>query len=329
MLKLSYKNINKKLYEDYLNYLLYKYFDINLNNTIINNNSFLNFACFYPLPTSCEISSYKNDDEIINNNNVYEFVGKSSNHRIMFGNRLLPYSNTDPIPFTFPIRISDNTIELFNTNCFYYEVTICERIRDPWMNETLSIGFGSITTPIRCNPGWISDTVGYHLDDGSIQYNQIINKNNGPICNIGDTVGAGIVYVAENMYKFFFTFNGSIISNEYLNNNIIIKSAITTIVGYDHSCKIKINFGNDIFKFNIKNYCNTNFVISQNNEFINNHQFINKINTLEHVKKKIRNNTLFHFSENTSTSILAPSFSFSENPTLNNIILSIIANNDL
>ena len=126
MLKLSDKNVSIKMYENYLKYLLKKYFNTNLSNKIIDNNSFLNFSCFYPLPNSLEIRYYKGEDEIIKENNTYKFIGDSSNSRILFGNRLLPNPSTDPIPFTFPIKTKIDTIELINTNCFYYEVTICE-----------------------------------------------------------------------------------------------------------------------------------------------------------------------------------------------------------
>jgi hypothetical protein len=336
MLKLSDKNVSKKMYEDYLKYLLEKYFNINLSNNIIDNNSFLNFSCFYPLPNLLDINYYKDDDEVIEENNIYKFTGEFSNIRILFGNRLLPNPNTDPIPFTFPIKTNINTIELINTNCFYYEVTICERIRDYYDNETISIGYGSITTPIRCNPGWVTDTVGYHLNDGSIQCNQIIIKNSGPICNIGDTVGAIIVYVSINNYQIFFTFNGSIIINKNFNNNIFIKSQIVPIIGYNHSCKIKVNFGNEVFKFNIKNFYNTNFIISQNNKFINDHNFINNIKTETIVKNKItnKNNTKKkHFFTLDQNAIFTPVFSFSnsniETNALQNILLNIVQNNNL
>jgi len=335
MLKLTDKNVNIKIYEDYLLYLLNKYF--NINNNIINNNPFLHFSCFYPLPNSLEITYYKQDDEITNNNNIYEFIGNSSINRILFGNRLLPNTSTDPIPFTFPIKISDNIIELFNTNCFYYEVTIDEQTKESWENESISVGYGSITTPLRCNPGWFNESIGYNLIDGSIQFNQIINKNSGPICNIGDTIGAGILYIDINTFKFFFTFNGKIIHNEYLkNNNIIIKSHITTIIGYNHSCKIKVNFGNDIFKFNIKEFCNTNFIISQNNNFINNHNFINIIDTNKIIQNKIKNkdlSTAINFTElNIQNTILSPLFSFTNNNNNNefdNLILTIFTQNNL
>ena len=335
MLKLSDKNVNKNIYENYLKYLLEKYCNVNLNDNIIDNNPFLNFSCFYPLPNSLEVSDYQDADKINQDNNIYEFVGTPLNNRILFANRLLPHYITDPIPFTFPLKINKNTIELINTNCFYYEITIDKRIRDYWENETLSIGYGSITTPMNCNPGWISDTIGYHMDEGSLQYNQNVVKDYGPKCNIGDTIGSILVYIKPNYYKVFFTFNGSLIVNNNFDNNIIIKSHITPIIGYDYSCKIKVNFGNDIFKFDIKTFYNSNFVISQNNKFIDNHTFINKINTIDIIKKKIKNKKLkinteiFTFNHN---SMFTPLFSFTqgtpENNTLENLVLNMITQNN-
>lgn len=322
MLKLSDKNVNKKMYEDYLKYLLEKYY--NINDNIINNNPFLHFSCFYPLPNSLEISFYENEDKIIQENNIYEFIGIPSNNRILFANRLLPNSNTDPIPFTLPIKINQNTVELINSNCFYYEITINQRMRESWDNEIISIGYGSITTPIRCNPGWIPDTIGYYLNNGSIQYNQIVIKECGPICKIGDTLGAILVYISPNNYKVFFTFNGSLIINENYNNDISIKSHIVPIIGYNHSCKIKVNFGNEIFKFDIKKFCNSNFIISQNNNFIDNHNFIDNINTENIIKNKIKKSS--QKPQIITFPILSPLFSFSENITDTSIIENIISN---
>lgn len=334
MLKLSDRNVSKKMYENYLKYLLQKYFNTNLSDNIINNNPFLNFSCFYPLPNLLEINYYKEEDEIIKDNNVYTFIGKSSINRILFGNNLLPNPNTDPIPFTVPLKININTIELINTNCFYYEVTICERIRESWFDETISIGYGSITTPIRCNPGWIPETIGYNLIDGSIQYSQVIIKNSAPICNIGDTVGALIIYTSPNYYQVFFTFNGSIIINNNFDNNILIKSQIVPIIGYDHSCKIKVNFGDEVFKFDFKKFSTSNFIMSQNNKFINNHHFINKIKTELIIKNKIINKNnikkknLLTFNLNDNNILFSPEFSFTNTTNTTNIsenvILSII-----
>lgn len=329
MLKLSDKNVNKKMYKDYLQYLLEKYSHINCN--IINNNPYLHFSCFFPLPYSLEINHYDDNDKTLKHGDIYEFIGIQSNHRIFFANRLLPNPYSDPIPFTMPIKINSDTVELINSNCFYYEITIDERIRDPWQNETISIGYGSIITPIKCNPGWVPDTIGYHLDDGSMQHNQIIIKKYGPICKIGDTIGAILVYISLNNYKVFFTFNGSLIVNNIFHNNFNIKLPIVPIIGYNHSCKIKVNFGNEIFKFDIKNFCNSNFIISQNNQFINDHAFINKINTDTIIQKKIKNNT---FSPNNDVSIFTPSFSiFNDNilmpVQIENAILNIIADNNI
>lgn len=335
MLKLSDRNINNKMYEDYLKYLLEKYY--NINDNIINNNPFLHFSCFYPLPNSLEVSFYEDEDKIIEENNIYEFAGSPSNNRILFANRLLPNPMNDPIPFTLPIKINENTTELINCNCFYYEITICQRVRDPWENETISLGYGSITTPLRCNPGWISDTIGYHLDDGTVQYNQVIIKDYGPTCNIGDTFGAILVYISPSNYKIFFTFNGSLIVNDKFHNNIYIKLQLIPIIGYDHSCKIKVNFGNEIFKFDIKKFSNSNFMISQNNKFIDNHNFINKINTKNIIKRKIKNKiptptpNLFTFNNQ----IFTPIFSFLGNVTdpetsaTENAILNIITQNNI
>lgn len=286
MLYLSNNKVNKEIYIEYLKYLLRLFF-FNINYEIITNNPYVAYKSFYPLPTHLITDEYITDNKIVvsvENDNIYSFYGKSNKNRILFGNRKLPHYSHYPIPFTFPLIINKH-IELVNSNVYYYELTIMENIREPWVNETISIGYGSVNLPINTNPGWNTDSFGYHLDDGSFQYNQVVYKNIGPICNKDDVIGAGIIYISKNIYKPFFTFNGTLIEINCI-KNINIKYDIVPIIGYDHSNKIKLNFSQEEFKFNIKNYLHSNRILSNENFFIKSEYNMNNINTKQIIIKK-------------------------------------------
>ena len=220
---------------------------------------------FHPLPTIFITKDYINDNLIIEEpDNILVFKGKEKKNRIIFGNRNLSEYGSNPIPFTFPIKIKDK-YELLNSNLFYYEIEILERHRKPWKEETIGIGFGNINLYYITNPGWKNDSFGYHLDDGSLHINGKCIKNFGPIYNQGDVFGAGIIFLSKNLCKPFFTINGYLINNSI--EEIEINYPITPILGFDSSFKIKYNFGKSEFLFDIKSMITPNIVISNNNIF--------------------------------------------------------------
>jgi len=328
MLHLSNYKINKEIFMEYLKFLLKSYF-FSFDYKIIANNEYVAYKSFYPLPTELITDEYTIDNKIIQNvanKNIYSFYGTPNKNRLLFANRKLPKCDHYPIPFTFPIIIN-NQMELVNSNVYYYELTIMENIREPWLNETISIGYGSINLPIHTNPGWNNDSFGYHLDDGSFQYNQIIYKNFAPTCNIGDTVGAGIIYISKNMYKPFFTYNGSLIEIDFI-NSICIKNDIVPIVGYDHSNKIKLNFSQEEFKFDIKNYLYNNKIISSENMFIKSEYNMKNIETKDIILKKLQkiqtlNIPIFSIVNN-ATNLNFPITLQNDTTQLSEFIMSII-----
>jgi hypothetical protein len=290
MSNLTNYQINKHIYKQYLEYLL-KYFFFNLKYEIIIDNPYVAYNLFYPLPTELIIDNYSIENRVIqniDNNNIYSFYGTINKNRILFGNRKLPKCDKYPIPFTFPVVIN-NQIELLNSNVYYFELTILENIRDPWLEESISIGYGSLNLPINTNPGWNNESFGYHLDDGSFQCDQIFYKNVGPKYNQNDVFGAGIIFLSKNYYRPFFTFNGTLINLEFF-NNLYIEYDIVPIVGYDHSNRIKLNFGQEEFKFDIKNYLHNNKVISNENNFIKSEYNMTNIITKNLIMIKSQNN---------------------------------------
>ena len=251
---------NKKLIELCLLYL----FNIFFYETkiLIYNNHYITFKSFVPLPI--DFISDNIIDIKIDNDSIYLNTDVKNKNRIIIANRILPYFTENPIPFSFPINIKDK-YEIINSNIFYYEITISEQIKQLWNNETIIIGYGSVYANKKSNPGWENNTFGYHLDDGSYQYNGHIIKNFGPICKFGDIIGAGIIYLSETTYQPFFTVNG-ILLNKII-PKIIITQKIVPMLGFDYAHIIKYNFGKKEFKFNIKNHLYGREIISLKNIF--------------------------------------------------------------
>lgn len=314
MLHLSNYKVNKSLYEQYIKYLIDEFYNFNKEYNIIFNNLYVSYKSFYPLPTSLFTENYKLDNKICKIDNTYYLEGSQNTNRILFADRYLPNSNYDPIPFTFPVIIN-NQIELLNSNVYYYEVTILENMREHWSNETISIGYGTTEIPLNTNPGWDADSFGYHLDDDTFQYNKILFKNREPYYKVNDTFGAGIIYINHNTYKPFFTYNGSLMILNQI-DNIIVSNRLVPIIGFDHSNKIKVNFSNEEFKFKIKDYLYNNKIISSKNTFLINNNNKNNISTESIIKHKLL----------TQPDTLIPFFSFTNNQQITNIIMELINN---
>ena len=318
--------MNKKLFEEYIKYLLDTFFNFNNKHNIIIKNYYLTYKCFYPLPTKLVTNGYLLNNKVTADDNVYCFDGTPKLNRVLFGNRLLPSHDKDPIPFTFPIINKDNEIELLNSNVYYYELEILESTRESWDNETISIGFSTINMAINSNPGWYPESFGFHLDDGTFQYNQVMLKNIAPVCSKGDIVGIGIIYLEKNIYEPFVTFNGSLVKLNHL-ITINIKNNLVPIVGYDHSHKIKLNFGNEKFIFDISNYLHNNTVISCENKFIKMEYKIDKISTEYIISRKLVNIPI-----NMTNVLNIPMFSFTDpnqEDNLSNILFTILNNHSL
>lgn len=290
---------NKNLTEKYLKYLIYTYYGY---DKIIINNAYFSLLNFYILPTKFIVKDYKNENLIVEeNNNILVYKGQENINLTIFADRNLPNNIIHPIPFTFPFINNNNEIELFNSNIFYYEITILEQNRVSWSTETIAIGYGNIEINVNSIPGWKNDTFGYHLDDGSFQKNGNYYKNYGPIGKQGDIFGAGIIFINNNLYKSFFTINGYLIQDDI--EPFEIKYDITPIIGYSHSHKIKYNFGKDKFNFNLSEFISSNKIISNYNVLFNDK--IDFYDNSDKIKQKFNflNNTHFFTFVNTNQNL--------------------------
>jgi hypothetical protein len=280
-----------------LNYLfeLFSYNCDTFLKPIICNNPLSAIKSFIPLPSRFLLSElYSNSDKILKFNNEYQFHG-TPGHRILFSDKILPIKKLKsnikfPIPFTFPVHSNEN-IEILQSNIYYYEVTILDKINQSnthFESPCVSIGFGLNTTPFNSHVGWYCDSIGYHSDDGTMRQNntnntaKIISK---PWAN-NDVAGAGMIWITESMVKFFFTLNGKLIwiSNEPYE----IKSYYFPIIGYDHPNSISVNFSSSKFKYNIKNMIieYSKEIISTDNSFIDSYDIGLYLNEYPNYKKE-------------------------------------------
>ena len=237
-----------------------------MNRYIVTNNietiTLNNFIKFIPLPSYFKTSHL---DNIIKHDNVYKLI-KKDNFIILPGNITIPSPLYSPIPFTIPFTIPFiipyNNI-LLSSNVYYYEITIMQSIINN--NTNTSIGFGTTDTHIDMNNivGWTNDSIGYNSMDGSIycwgQKDKIFKE-----FNQGDIVGAGIIYIEKDLYKFFFTLNGILFDDMF---TIKTSKRLIPMIGLKYPITIEVNFNTKPFLYDYR--CNiTPTVISSNNIFI-------------------------------------------------------------
>lgn len=226
------------------------------------NIKLTDFLLLVPLPTYFKV--YNFNDVFIKIKDRYSMMGEPKN-RIILGNICLPYHEFSSIPFIFVYKYNDKIYKKIS-NVFYYEITIDkEPFRQPWNNEAISIGYGSINTYMNNNHvGWSKTSYGYHNDDGKI-YSNNTSKYDNQKFGKGDTIGAGLIYLDSFKYEIFFTLNGKLLENSIIFTCV---HKLTIMIGLNLSSSIKLNIGNDNFLYNIENHIKPN-VVSTNNNFIN------------------------------------------------------------
>lgn len=254
---ISKRQDNKKIKIAYLKYLINYFNNIKVKTKKIKNCLNLIY-CFTPLPTKFRVfhlMGFKNHS-VSNILNKYIFDGSvKGSDRIISGDKIVPYFKYSPIPFTYTYLNPDGTRFIGLSYKYYFEVTIdFDSHRESWDNECVSIGFGpknSTISFINKQVGWSYLTIGYHSDDGHIYDGSNGNKKHfSPYkWSAGDTVGAGIKYITKDLIKYFFTKNGKEI---FVTKERKIKTELIPLMGIDSSHYIKVNFGEEPFKFDLK-----------------------------------------------------------------------------
>lgn len=82
-------------------------------------------------------------------------------------------------------------------------------------NPCIGIGVAKKDYALNCQPGWLDNSIGYHLDDGNIFHNSLFTHI-GPLCNNdGDQFGCGLVFSSNPSSQHvlvFFTKNSHLIA---------------------------------------------------------------------------------------------------------------------
>ena len=277
-------NCYKNNYKDLMNIILNdkeeatKYF----KNLMINqipifkeirvDKPIISILSFFPLPYQLQYDFFKdNKDCVIFKEEFYFFTGNPGD-RILFANRRLPYYFEDPIPFSFPIT-DDKITNIIQSNIYYFEVSLgFKRFRKRWENECLSIGFGTPSINAKSQVGWCEKSWGFHSDDGCFVTGNT-NVNFTAPWQMGETYGVGIKYISKFKYEIFLTKNGIIVNSEI---PIEASGYLIPMIGLDVSYPIKINWGQEKFKFNLQKHLNSNKVLSHANTFLKNNPSINR-----------------------------------------------------
>ena len=244
--KNNYININ-----DYLLFLFKYYNNINIP---IYNSSFNKFLTFIKISYYLITSQHKNIFERVFD--IYYYKGNFGN-RIISSNYTLPFKK--PIPFTFGY-IKNKKYKLILSNVYYYEINIGPPFRDPWLNMSLSIGFGQIDNVLSgIKVGQQENSIGIH-NNGDIFYNNFKIANSFSFTS-NDTIGAGVIYKGNNNYEVFFTKNGKFIGSKLITflNKFIIQ------IGYNCNCPIKFNYGNNEFKYDFSKHIKIISLSTKNN----------------------------------------------------------------
>jgi len=126
---------------------------------------------------------------------------------------------------------------------YYFEITI----KDCGLDGRIGIGFTDEDFKNYRQPGWESNSYGYHGDDGALFHDGFtVDINFGPTFSTNDIVGAGIDHLKQNI---FFTKNGKLeghcIPNEVRN------TLYPTIGLHSRGEKVEVNFGQEKFEYNV------------------------------------------------------------------------------
>ena len=133
-------------------------------------------------------------------------------------------------------------------NIYYFEITVLNAGED----GAIGIGLTGVGSRVGQMPGWAKGTIGYHGDNGLVYSNTKLNKKGedyGPTFGKDDVVGCGIDLYSSTV---FFTLNG--LSFGIAKSNLPDKLWYPTVGLHSANERIKINFGQEDFKFDLSSY---------------------------------------------------------------------------
>ncbi|XP_050207950.1 ran-binding protein M homolog [Mercurialis annua] len=127
---------------------------------------------------------------------------------------------------------------------YYFEIYV----RNSGAKGQIAIGFTNEGFKMRRQPGWETNSCGYHGDDGCLYRGQGKGESFGPTFTAKDTVGTGINYASQEI---FFTKNGVLVGAIHKD----IKGPLfPTVAVHSLNEEIEVNFGQKYFAFDLKEY---------------------------------------------------------------------------
>lgn len=139
----------------------------------------------------------------------------------------------------------------------YYEVSIESPCEASAANafasdggvDCIAVGLGGSAFPLTGRqPGWDTQSYGYHSDDGNIFHGSGTRSQSfGPRFGVGDVVGCGL---ALHTRQLFFTLNGAFLGTAFT----LPKSAalpLYPVVGLDSHASVHFNFGQRPFSYDV------------------------------------------------------------------------------
>ena len=102
-------------------------------------------------------------------------------------------------------------LKQMNSSTNYFECEIISGGKQP----AIGVGIGNFTYSLDRMPGWDSNGIGYHGDDGNIYISSGKGLKYGPTCSVGDRMGCGVEFesAASGRMNVFFTINGKVVCN--------------------------------------------------------------------------------------------------------------------
>lgn len=302
------KNYFKKICEK----IMCHFYNIK-NRNINNRNCISNFLNLYPRISFFTLDNISYNNEIICHKNIncldrYLLIGEP-NDNFIFSNNVLPSLCNSNIPFTFCFTNDMNEIEFVNSNIYYFEFSIDKnRFREFFFNEKLLIGF--VSASFGSNEFNFGDHFSFGIDclNGVYKYDDQLFELPRPII-AGDTLGLGLEYIEKYNYRIIITLNGERVHFDYSRDLIVNNQVLKIGLNLNISNGISFNFGDKIFKFNIRklinsskvlNICNNNFIqFGYNDEFINSERIFNSnyFWKKKSLKQKLAKESIYNLSK--------------------------------
>jgi len=258
------------------------------NKQIKFNNTLVDYIGIFPRITYFETSAIENNiirlafNSTDNIRNTYIYNGLSTlllaKNSYIYSNYVLPHPSNSNIPFTIGYTKA-NIFNLLNTNIFYFEVFIDKiNFRSPFLDEILHIGFANVID----DHNTINLGTGESFGIDCMMSNFISNKYDFFLPDLiekGDTIGIGLEYLDNYIYKPFITHNGTIVNITRANGKDVIittQSLLKVIIKLKLSVGIEVNFGNKEYKFNIETLNRPNKIINSTQSNIINNEYKTK-----------------------------------------------------